>query len=95
MTETEQISGYQLLTPAGGKVVVKYVARDTFFPELGHRIDHFEFRGDFGPTGYHSDFKFVELDYDPTDDEVVEFIMGKIEEMTNTKYGEPTQMGLI
>ncbi len=74
------------------KVSVTYYPRWSYFndPDLKHRTDHFEFRGDaISDTGYRSEFTIVDPDpaFDGTT-EAYEFAKQKIVELSGIGFDE-------
>lgn len=87
---------FSLLSPDGRTIKVSYRAKYSYIPRLKHRCDHIEFRGyAVSKTGYYSRFFFPNLDFDPSNQEIIDFTRELIEEISGQKYNEDNQLALI
>lgn len=90
-----KIYKFELKSPKGNHVIVSYTPKWSFIPELDHRVDHFEYEGIDNSTGYRSKFIYTELDFNPSNKKLIEFIEGQMEKIEGIKYGSSYQKTLI
>lgn len=95
-SKNTEVTTFKLKLPDGRPFTVDYCPKWVLSPELNHRVDHFEFRGEgVSSTGYYSHFTMPAVDYEPSNTDIVEYINSVIQSLTGQKYQETTQLSLV